>query len=63
MNDILCFAASLNGQTLISGSADRTIKLWSLGKKYSSACLKTLTGKVIHELRPHKFHMDHIATT
>jgi WD40 repeat protein len=44
MNDILCFSASSNGTTLISGSADRTIKLWSLGKKYSSACLKTLTG-------------------
>lgn len=44
MNDVLCFAASSNGITLVSGSADRTIKLWSLGKKYSSACLKTLTG-------------------
>jgi WD40 repeat protein len=44
MNDILCFACSTNGMTLVSGSADRTIKLWSLGKKYSSACLKTLTG-------------------
>jgi WD40 repeat protein len=40
MNDILCFAASSNG-------ADRTIKLWSLGKKYSSACLKTLTGNYL----------------
>lgn len=29
---------------MISGSSDRTIKVWSLTKKYSSACLKTLTG-------------------
>lgn len=45
MNDILCFACTTNGSNLISGSADHTVKIWSLGKKYSSACLKTLTGK------------------
>ena len=44
MSDILCMDCTSNGHTLISGSADRTIKVWSLTKKYSSACLKTLTG-------------------
>lgn len=44
MNDVLCLASTTAGTTLISGSADRTIKVWSLEKKYSSACLKTLTG-------------------
>ncbi len=50
MNDVLCFACTTNGLTLISGSADRTIKIWSLSKKYSSASLKTLTGSYEHNL-------------
>lgn len=44
MSDILCLDCTSSGNTLISGSADRTIKVWSLTKKYSSACLKTMTG-------------------
>ncbi len=44
MSDILCLECTSTGNTLISGSADRTVKIWSLTKKYSSACLKTLTG-------------------
>ena len=44
MSDILCLDCTSTGNTLVSGSADRTIKVWSLTKKYSSACLKTMTG-------------------
>ena len=28
----------------MSGSSDKTIKVWNLTKKYSSACLKTMNG-------------------
>lgn len=44
MNDVLCLASSRNMVHLATGSSDKTIKLWGLNKKYSSACLKTLSG-------------------
>ncbi|MEH2192755.1 MAG: NB-ARC domain-containing protein [Nostoc sp.] len=40
-NRVFCVAFSPNGQFLASGSADRTIKLWS---PYTGQCLKTLYG-------------------
>ena len=44
MNDVLCLTCSIDGNNLISGSADRTIKVWHLGRKFTTTCLKTLTG-------------------
>jgi WD40 repeat protein len=36
-----CVSFSFDGQTVLSGSRDTTIKIWSVG---SGECLKTLTG-------------------
>lgn len=44
MNDVLCLTSTKQINFLISGSSDKTIKLWNMAKKYSSACHKTLSG-------------------
>ncbi len=41
---VLCVDFNQDGTTLVSGSIDRTIKVWSLGNVKSTAVIMTLTG-------------------
>ncbi|MHC5918202.1 MAG: WD40 repeat domain-containing protein, partial [Nostoc sp.] len=49
-----CVACSTDGQTLASGSADTTIRLWDI---HTGECLKTLSGHT-HTVRSLTFTPD-----
>ena len=44
MNDVLSLTSTKSLNYLFSGSSDKTIKMWNLSKKFSSACHRTFTG-------------------
>ncbi|KRW98726.1 WD40-repeat-containing domain [Pseudocohnilembus persalinus] len=44
LNDVLCLTSTSDGNTIVSGSSDKTLRSWNLKKKFSNACTQIFKG-------------------